>query len=155
MASTFERSHFKPARNVVRIVAFTAAALALAIATSAAFAASGISPRFDGHYRGSIEPSAISRGVCPSFADVNDLRVNNGQIQRGTRITADTGAGPSWQFDGFVTEDGFVKGHAQMPTGRMAPFEGRVQQEGADATLTGGVVDDATGCSWLVRLDLD
>lgn len=154
MGSTFETTHYRPKRSIVRLVAFTAAALALAVATSAAFARSGISPRFDGHYRGSIVPSEISKGVCPSSGLVADLRVVNGHIQR-SRVIADTGAGPNWQFDGFVTEEGFVSGHAQMPTGRMAPFEGRVEGIGGTAILSGGVVDDATGCSWLVRLEND
>jgi len=152
MGSTFK--NYKPKRSLVRVVAFTAAALALAVATSAAFARSGISPRFDGHYRGEIVPSEISKGVCPMGGFVADMRVVNGAIQR-SRVIADTGAGPNWQFDGFVTEEGFVKGHAQMPTGRMAPFEGRVEPVGAVAVLSGGIVDAATGCSWLVRLDLD
>ncbi len=157
MGSTFETTHFKPKRSVVRIVAFTAAALALAIATSAAFARSGVSPRFDGRYSGDIVPSNISKGVCPSEGIVTDLRVVNGTIQRA-RVIADTGAGPNWQFEGFVTEEGFVSGKAQMPTGRMAPFEGRVEPVGGiggTAILSGGIVDDATGCSWLVRLNLE
>ena len=149
MGSTFET---KPKRSIVRVVALTAAALALAVATSAAFAASGISPRFDGHYRGSIVPSEISKGVCPSSGIVADLRVVNGHIQR-SRVIADTGAGPNWQFDGFVTEEGFVSGHAQMPTGRMAPFEGRVDGIGGTAILSAGITDDATGCAWLVHLE--
>ncbi len=157
MGSTYESSHFKPQRNVVRIVAFTAVALALAIATSAAFARSGVSPRFDGRYSGDIVPSAISKGVCPSDGIVTDMRVVNGNIQRA-RVIADTGAGPTWQLQGFITEEGFVSGKAQMPTGRMAPFEGRVEQAngiGGTAILSGGIVDDATGCSWLVRLNLE
>src|SRR4051812_28521798 len=137
MGSTFETTHFKPKRSLVRVIAFTVAALALAVATSAAFARSGISPRFDGHYRGSIDPSEISKGVCPASGIVADMRVVNGHIQRA-RVIADTGAGPSWQFDGFVTEEGFVSGHAQMPTGRMAPFEGRVEEMGGAAVLSGG-----------------
>jgi hypothetical protein len=153
MGSTFQ--NFRPRHGIVRLVAVTAAALALAVATSAAFASSGISPRFDGHYRGEIVPSEISKGVCPSAASIDDMRVVDGHIQRGTRISADTDGGLKWQFDGFITEEGFVSGHAQMPTGRMAPFEGRVQEQGAVATLIGGIVDDATGCAWLVRLDLD
>jgi hypothetical protein len=141
-------STFVPSASVCRLTALLTGAIIFAVATSA-LATSGVSPRFDGHYRGAATPArAMSTGACETI-DVDDLEVRDGKIQPAAKIST------GWRFDGFVTDEGFVSGHARMSNGILAPFEGRITENGVVASLSGGITEDKRGCAWLVRLDRD
>ena len=57
-------------------------------------------------------------------------------------------------FDGFVTDDGFITGHVRMVDSVIA-FEGRVEPQGMVRVISGGVLDNASKCSWVVNLTLE
>ncbi len=124
-----------------------AVSLALTLAVTGASASSGVSPKFDGTYTGTMAPAdGVASPACGTAA-VSEMVVRGGIIRQSTKI-ANTDAAT---FDGFVTEEGFVKGHVRYG-GTIRTFEGRMTNEGHGTMLSGGVTDDQTGCAWLVEL---
>jgi hypothetical protein len=112
------------------------AAAGLATATPAA-AVSDVSPRFDGRYVATLTPApAMSAPGCE--------RLTIGPFAIAQGFLRPAGDGP--RLTGFVTAEGFLTGHFVRPGAPRVVIEGRFVEDG----FTGGIVDDATGCAWLV-----
>ena len=108
--------------------------------TPSTWAASNVSPKFDGKYHGSVSPTpGMSRPECTPFQA--DLSATAGLIHRDAKVAV--------SFDGFITEEGFVHGHLRRPGQAPVLMEGRI----TDTSLNAGAIDDATGCAWVLNLE--
>jgi hypothetical protein len=111
-------------------------------AAVAANAASDVSDRFDGRYSAEIRiAQGMSGPGCPS------LLAAPISIEKG--IFKATGNMPS--FKGFVTDEGFMTGQLVRPGQNSLLFEGRF----SDGVFSGGLIDEAAKCAWLVTLHKD
>jgi hypothetical protein len=122
---------------------FDAAIVGLGLAfaiTFAAWAASNVSPRFDGSYSGTLVPSPwMSKPDCAAI-QIGTMTIKQGVIVRQPKAAV--------SFDGIVTEEGFVTGHLRRAGAAAVVFEGRF----VGKELSGGIIDEAVGCAWTVSL---
>jgi hypothetical protein len=104
---------------------------------------------FDGRYSGVM---TVTPGL--SGPGCHDIPVENFVINSGV-IKSDAGAASLQPvFDGFVTDEGFIKGHVRI-VDSVVTFEGRAEPMGMVKVISGGVLDDASKCSWVVNLTLE
>ncbi len=117
-----------------------AATLMLASAWAAtSYAASDVSPRFDGVYSGTLAPLAwMSQRTCAEIA--LRVEVRNGFFARGALLV------PS--VNGFVTDEGFVTGRLHRQDSKTLAFEGRI----VEGELSAGAIDEEAGCYWVATL---
>lgn len=101
----------------------------------AAWAFSGVSPKFDGAYAGtaSLNPRMSKGSTCEAFPVA--FTVQGGAIH---------GSSDGATVDGFVTEEGFIRGHLKRANGPSLLVEGRV----VDNAATIAMIDDASQCAW-------
>src|SRR4051812_36412880 len=96
--------------------------LSLCLIAPAALAFSGVSPKFDGAYAGTAAPNPRMGGAaCGSFPV--DMTVKGGEIRGATEVSS---------VDGFVTEEGFIRGHLRRD-GKAILIEGRMTGDAASA----------------------
>jgi hypothetical protein len=101
---------------------------------------------FDGHYVGRLIPQGGTKGC--GLHPVNDF-----VIDKGTIVPADATGSLTPVFDGFVTNDGFITGHMRL-IDTLAPFEGRAEKKGVVTVISGGIIDDASHCVWVLDLTI-
>ncbi|MHB1207910.1 MAG: hypothetical protein ACYCZX_20260 [Rhodospirillaceae bacterium] len=104
---------------------------------------------FDGRYSGAMTVTPVLSGPGCHDVQVQDFVINGGVI-----VPATVAASLQPVFDGFVTDDGFITGHVRMADSVIA-FEGRAEPQGMVKVISGGVLDDAAKCSWVVNLTLE
>jgi hypothetical protein len=104
---------------------------------------------FDGRYSGVMTVTPVLGGPGCHNVQVQDFVINGGVITPASAV-----ASIQPVFDGFVTDDGFITGHVRMVDSVIA-FEGRVEPQGMVKVISGGVLDDASKCSWVVTLTLE
>jgi hypothetical protein len=113
--------------------------LTLTLIGSFTWAATNVSPKFDGIYRGTANPTpGMSRPECVPFTA--SFVIKSGLIRKDTSAAV--------VFDGFVTEEGFVHGHVREGSKAPVLMEGRI----VDDMLTAGALDEAAGCAWTLKL---
>ncbi len=147
-----------PARAGLVICAallMTAAAMAAQPAKSQ-LAKSKIKPKtvprtyeYDGRYSGVMK-------VTPALSGPNcrDLQVENFVINGGVIVPDSAAASLKPVFDGVVTDAGFISGHVRIADS-VVTFEGRAEPLGMVKVISGGVLDDASKCSWIVNLTIE
>lgn len=104
---------------------------------------------FDGRYSGVMTVTPVLSGPGCHDVQVQDFVINGGVV---TPATVAASLQPA--FDGFVTDDGFITGRVRMVDSVIA-FEGRVEPQGMVRVISGGVLDNASKCSWVVNLTLE
>jgi hypothetical protein len=120
--------------------------LAALLATPAA-ATSGISPRYDGTYAGRAMPEPGTKNRCPSFG-VDALRISKGVAHSGPSGAQRASVSDAPVISGFITEEGFFTGSIMLPDSARNRIEGRLK----DGVLVAGVIDNASGCAWVLNL---
>jgi hypothetical protein len=115
------------------------AGMGLCLVSTNALAYSGVSPKFDGAYAGTadLNPRLSRGGTCDAFPV--GFTVQGGAIH---------GASEGAAVDGFVTEEGFIRGHLKRGNGPVLLVEGRVTGDQASAAM----IDDAAKCAWQINL---
>lgn len=104
---------------------------------------------YDGRYSGLMK---VTREL--SGPNCHDIPVENFVVNGGT-IVPDAGAASLKPvFDGVVTDAGFISGHVRIAESVVA-FEGRAEPLGMVKVISGGVLDDASKCSWIVNLTIE
>lgn len=122
----------------MNIKSITLCATVMLIAAPA-FAFSGISAKYDGKYRGTAAVNAsTSAPGCTSYA-IDGLNIKGGQLSSDHADVA---------VRGFITEEGYLDASIKPTGGAGAKLDGRL--EGAE--ISAGAIDNATGCSWIVKL---
>lgn len=103
---------------------------------------------YDGRYSGVMK-------VTPELSGPNcrDIPVENFVVNAGV-IVPDGAASLKPVFDGVVTDAGFISGHVRIGESVVA-FEGRAEPMGMVKVISGGVLDDASKCSWIVNLTIE
>ena len=104
---------------------------------------------FDGRYSGVMAVTPVLNGPGCRDLQVQDFVISGGVVKPAT-----VAASLQPVFDGFVTDDGFITGHVRIVDSTVA-FEGRVEPQGMVKVISGGVLDDAAKCSWVVNLTLE
>ena len=104
---------------------------------------------FDGRYSGVMKVNPGLSGPGCHDVQVSDFVINSGVITPAS-------VAPSLQpvFDGFVTDEGFITGHVRLFEATVT-FEGRAAPMGMVKVISGGVLDNAAKCSWVVNLTLE
>lgn len=120
--------------------------LAAVLAMPAA-AASEISPRYDGIYAGRAMPRPGTESRCLSF-NVDRVRISKGVVSSGLSGAQRASVGDTPVIRGFITDEGFLSGSIMLPGSEHDTIEGRLE----DGVLVAGIVDDALGCAWVLRL---
>ena len=139
------------ATGMLSVLLFTAATAAQPAKSKARPKAPAIQRTlaFDGRYSGLM---AVTREL--SGPACHDIPVENFVINGGV-IRPDEGAASLQPvFDGFVTDEGFIRGHVRI-VDSLVTFEGRAEPMGMVKVISGGVLDDASKCSWVVNLTLE
>lgn len=111
---------------------------ALLISTSAP-AFSGISAKFDGTYKGTAEvvPTSSAPSCAPLALD--QVNIKAGQLSSGSSAL---------HVSGFVTAEGYIDAALKPVDGNKAKMDGRLEGD----AISAGAIDQAKGCSWIVRL---
>lgn len=104
---------------------------------------------YDGRYSGLMK-------VTPELSGPNchDIPVDNVVINGGVIVPDGGAASLKPVFDGVVTDAGFVSGHVRIADS-VVVFEGRAEPMGMVKVISGGVLDDASKCSWIVNLTIE
>lgn len=104
---------------------------------------------FDGRYSGVMAVTRELGGPACHDIPVENFVVNGGVIKAA-------GGAASLQpvFDGYVSDEGFITGHVRI-VDSVVTFEGRAEPLGMVKVISGGVLDDASKCSWVVNLTLE
>ncbi|MBX7197849.1 MAG: hypothetical protein K1X51_00560 [Rhodospirillaceae bacterium] len=104
---------------------------------------------YDGRYSGVMK---VTREL--SGPNCRDIPVENFVINGGTIVPDSGAASLKPVFDGVVTDAGFISGHVRIAESTVA-FEGRAEPMGMVKVISGGVLDDASKCSWIVNLTIE
>ena len=114
---------------------YALAALSLTVSAST-WAASNVSPKFDGTYTAIVEtvPWMSTGPACTPFP-LGDIA-----IAKGILTTA--------SVRGFITEEGYLEASIALPGGGTTPLNGRLD----NGEISAGAIDPKSGCAWLVKL---
>jgi hypothetical protein len=104
---------------------------------------------YDGRYSGVMK---VTREL--SGPNCHDLQIENFVINGGTIVPDNGAASLKPVFDGVVTDAGFISGHVRIADS-VVTFEGRAEPLGMVKVISGGVLDDASKCSWIVNLTIE
>ncbi|MGJ3258176.1 MAG: hypothetical protein ACFE0S_01105 [Rhodospirillales bacterium] len=121
-------------------MAFAAATIALVPGTDTAKAAAPGAPKYDGVYRGHVDPSYRNRDMDCETPEIPALRIRNGRLEQPPES--------KHRITGFVTHDGFVMSRFNFAGAGEGRMEGRIQ----DDRLVGGLSGPKGDCAWIVTL---
>jgi hypothetical protein len=121
---------------------FTSFFLASFVLAPVVYAASDISPRFDGAYDVATETVPwMGAGAACAPLSVESVQIKNGLVSAAVRNAP--GA-----IRGFITAEGYLEATITLAGGRAVPLNGRLDQD----LLSAGAIDTTAGCAWLVKI---
>lgn len=111
------------------------------IIAAPAWAASDVSPKFDGVYLGAAAVvSGMGVAACAPF-DVGEVTISRGFVKPGTDAALP-------RISGFITEEGYLAAVMTRSGRPTFPLEGRLE----DGVIVAGFIDTTENCYWTVHL---